>query len=158
MEVVRASLFGMNMPKFYWGEAVKSAAYLINCTLSSVLNFQTPQQKMESLFSILHLPNLEPKVFGCTIYVYIPKVLRGTLDPYTKRCVFIGYSKFQKGYRCYDPSHPKLHVTLNTSFHELEPYYLRGGSRTSLQEAKNNEENDKELFELEENGGILENL
>ena len=47
-------------------------------------------------------------------------------------------------------------MTLNTSFHKLEPYYLRGGSRTSLEGARNNEENDEELFELEENGGILE--
>jgi len=30
LEVVCASFFGMNMPQFYWGEAVKSAAYLIN--------------------------------------------------------------------------------------------------------------------------------
>jgi hypothetical protein len=37
--------------------------------------------------------------------------------------VFIGYSKFQKGYRCYDPQTQKLHVTLDASFHETEPYY-----------------------------------
>ena len=43
LEVVRASLFGMNMPRFYWGEAVKSAAYIINRTPSRVLDFQTPQ-------------------------------------------------------------------------------------------------------------------
>ena len=30
MEVVRTSLFGMNMPRFYWGEVVKYAAYIIN--------------------------------------------------------------------------------------------------------------------------------
>lgn len=30
LEVVRASLFGMNMPHFYWGEAVKFIVYLIN--------------------------------------------------------------------------------------------------------------------------------
>ena len=49
LEVVRASLFSMNMPRFYWGEAVKSAAYLINRTPSRVIGFQTPQQKMQSL-------------------------------------------------------------------------------------------------------------
>lgn len=45
-EIIRASLVGMNMPKFYWGEAVKSSAYLINRTPSRVIAFQTPQQKM----------------------------------------------------------------------------------------------------------------
>ena len=116
LEVVRASLFDMNMPRFYWGEAVKSAAYLINRTPSRVIDFQTPQQKLQSLLSIPHLPNLEPRVFGCTIYIHIPKILRNKLNPYAKRCVFVGYSKFQKGYRCYDPQTRKLHVTLDASF------------------------------------------
>jgi IS30 family transposase len=51
LEVVRASLFGMNMPKFYWGEAVKSAAYIINRTPSRVLDFQIPLQKLQSLLA-----------------------------------------------------------------------------------------------------------
>ena len=111
---------------------------------------------MESLLFVPHLPNLEPRVFGCGIYVYVPKVLRGKLDPCAKRYVFIGYSEFQKGYRCYDPLHPKLHVTLDTSFHESEPYYSGGASGSSLQGARNSEENDDDLFELEKNRGIID--
>ena len=42
LEVVHASLFGINMPKLYWGEAVKSAAYINNRTPFRVLDFQTP--------------------------------------------------------------------------------------------------------------------
>ncbi|KAH9696165.1 retrovirus-related pol polyprotein from transposon RE1 [Citrus sinensis] len=141
LEVVRASLFGMNMPRFYWGEAVKSAAYIINRTPSRVLDFQTPQQKMQSLLSIPHLPNLEPRIFGCIVYAHIPKSLRTKLDPCAKRCVFIGYSDLQKGYRCYDPHTKKLQVTLDVSFHELEPYYSGGISYHSLQGESLCEEN-----------------
>ena len=46
LEVVRASLFGANMPRSFWGEAVVSAAYLINRIPSSILNFQTPLQTL----------------------------------------------------------------------------------------------------------------
>ena len=88
MEIVRASLFGMNLPKYYWGEAVKSVAYLINRRPSSAIDFQSSQQKMESLLSVPHLPNLEPQVFGCTVYVHIPKILRSKLDPYVKWYLF----------------------------------------------------------------------
>ena len=116
LELVYASLFSINMPRFYWGEAVKSAAYLINRTPSQVIDFQTPQQKLQSLLSIPHLPNLEPRVFRCTVYVHIPKILRNKLDPCEKRCVFVGYSEFHKGYRCYDPQTRKLHVTLDAYF------------------------------------------
>ena len=141
LEVVRASLFGMNMPRFYWGEAVKSAAYLINRTPSRVIDFQTPQPKLQSLLSIPHLPNLEPRVFGCTVYVHILKILRNKLDPCAKRCVFVGYYEFQKGYRCYDPGTRKLHETLDASFRELEPYYSGGVSKNSLKEESSSEEN-----------------
>uniref|UniRef100_A0A6N2MRA1 Integrase catalytic domain-containing protein n=1 Tax=Salix viminalis TaxID=40686 RepID=A0A6N2MRA1_SALVM len=149
MEIVRASLFGMNLPKYYWGEVVKSTAYLINRTPSSIIDFQSPQQKMESLLSVPHLPNLEPRVFGCTVYVHIPKVLRSKLDLCAKRCVFVGYSEFQKGYWCYDPHHRKVHVTLDASFRESEPYFSGGVLGSSLQGESNNKENE-DIFELEE--------
>jgi len=42
MEMVRASLFGMNIPRFYWGEVVKSVVYIMNRVPSQVLEFQTP--------------------------------------------------------------------------------------------------------------------
>ncbi|XP_061343024.1 uncharacterized protein LOC133289168 [Gastrolobium bilobum] len=123
----------MNLPKTYWGEAVVSAAYLINRTPSSALHFKTPQQTLESYFSIPHISNLEPRVFGCTVYVHIPKVLRKKLDPCAKKCVFVGYSNVQKGYRCYDPVLHKMHVSMDVSFQELEPYYSGGDSVNSSQ-------------------------
>lgn len=49
----------MNMPHFYWVEAIKFAAYIINQTPSRVLDFQTLQQKLQSLFSFPHLLNLK---------------------------------------------------------------------------------------------------
>ena len=133
MEVVRASLFGMHMPRFYWGEAVKSAIYIINRVPSRVINFQTPHQKLQSFFDTPHHPNLEPRTFGCTVYVHIPKVLRNKLDPCAQHCVFIGYSDFQKGYRCYCPQTRKLHVSLDVSFRETTPYYLAVGLGSPLQ-------------------------
>lgn len=78
---------------------------------------------MRTLLDTPHLPNLEPRIFGCTAFVHVPKVLRTKLDPCAANCVFVGYSEFQKGYRCYDPKTQKLHVTLDVSFHESEPYY-----------------------------------
>ena len=150
------------MHHFYWGETVKSAGYLINRTPSRVLDFQTPQQKMQSLLSVPHLPNLEPRIFGCTVYAHIPKGLRTKLDPCAKRYVFIGYSELQKGYRCYDPQTKKLHVTLDASFHELEPYYSRGVSDYSLHGESSSEKNGQrqnegggEFVELED---IVEKL
>jgi len=133
MEMARASLFGMNMPRFYWGEAVKSVVYIMNRVPSRVLEFQTPYQKLQTFFDTPHQPNLEPRIFGCTVFVHIPKVLRIKLDPCAQRCVFVGYSDFQKGYHCYCPQTHKLHVSLDVSFHETNPYYLAGNLGSPFQ-------------------------
>lgn len=97
-----------------------------------MIDFQIPQQKMQSLLSIPHLLNLEPRVFDWTIYVHICKALRTKLDPCVKRYVFVGYLDFQEGYRCYDPQTQKLHVTLDASVRESELYYLEKVSTPSL--------------------------
>ncbi|PRQ42655.1 putative RNA-directed DNA polymerase [Rosa chinensis] len=152
LEVLRASLFGMNVPREYWGEALKSATYLINRTPSSVINFETPQQKLGTLISAPTLPNLEPRVFGCVAYVHIPKHLRHKLDPCAKRCLFVGYAEFKKGYRCYDPQTKTLHVSLDVSFHENEAYFTGKAHEPSLQgEKRYIEENSQDIFsEIEE--------
>ncbi|KAH0730446.1 hypothetical protein KY289_001634 [Solanum tuberosum] len=47
------------------------------------------EQKIHSLCSLPHLPNLEPRVFGCTVYTHSPKALPGNWirvqdEPYYK--------------------------------------------------------------------------
>ena len=69
--------------------------------------------------------------------------------------MFVGYSEFQERYRYYNPHHRKLYVTLDASFREFEPYYSGGVHGSSLQGESNNEENE-DIFELEENEGLNE--
>ncbi|PRQ37607.1 putative RNA-directed DNA polymerase [Rosa chinensis] len=149
MEVVRASLFGMNVPRSYWGEAVKSAAYLINRTPSRVIEFQNPHQKLHTFLTIPSMPNLEPRVFGCTAYVHIPKPQRNKLDPRARKCIFVGYADFQKGYRCYDPLTGTLHVSLDVAFRESEPYYSGGASQSSLQGERGCEGNPRSIIDFD---------
>ncbi|KAK0574906.1 hypothetical protein LWI29_030708 [Acer saccharum] len=72
------------------------------------------------------MPNLEPRVFGCVVFVHIPKHQRGKLDH---------YADFKKGYRCYDLVEGKVYISLDVSFPELEAYFM--GS--SLQGEKHND-------------------
>ncbi|VVA40539.1 PREDICTED: Retrovirus-related Pol poly from transposon, partial [Prunus dulcis] len=68
LEVVRASLFGANMPRSFWGKAVVSATYLINWISSSILNFQTPLQTLHHHIQTPPTPNLEPE-FSVVLYL-----------------------------------------------------------------------------------------
>ncbi|KAH9802834.1 retrovirus-related pol polyprotein from transposon RE1 [Citrus sinensis] len=88
LEVVRASLIQAHMPLSYWGEALASAAYLINRTPSSSLGFQTPFQVLNDAIMSPNVLNLPPHVFGCVAFVHLPQ--QEKLSPRALRCVCRG--------------------------------------------------------------------
>jgi hypothetical protein len=119
-EVARSLLFTMNVPKYLWGEAILTAAYLINRMPSSVLNFKTP---LECLPSVFRTTTLLPRVFGCVCFVHAPHPSGGKLGPKAHKCVFIGYSPTQKGYKCYDPHSRNFFVSMDVSFWETVAFF-----------------------------------
>ncbi|CAL2255205.1 unnamed protein product [Prunus armeniaca] len=122
LEVARSLMLDMSFPHHLWGHAVLSTAYLINRTPSRVLDFKTPHDVFGDHVSPVSVSKLPPKVFGCVAYVHVYSHQR--IDPCALRCVFIGYSSTQKGYKCYHPPTQKVHVTLDVTFHEEVPYYV----------------------------------
>ena len=45
------------------------------------------------------------------------------LSPHHVKCVFIGYSRIQRGYRCFDPSTCKYIVSTYVTFFECQRYF-----------------------------------
>ncbi|RVW89009.1 Retrovirus-related Pol polyprotein from transposon TNT 1-94 [Vitis vinifera] len=97
LEVARSLMFSMNVPKLFWGQAVLTAAYLINRMPSRVLKFQTPCQTLLKSFPTTRLiSTVPPKIFGCSVFVHINQQHRSKLDPRSLKCIFLGYSSNQK--------------------------------------------------------------
>jgi hypothetical protein len=119
LEVARAIMFMMNVPKFLWGEAVKTAAYLINRMPSRILGQKTPTELLHGSNSFI----VPPKIFGCTCFVHDYRSSAGKLDPRSVKCIFVGYSPTKKGYRCWSPAERKFFVSMDVTFHEKEPFY-----------------------------------
>ena len=44
------------------------------------------------------------------------------LDPKSLKCIFLGYSRVQKGYRCYCPSLRRYVVSVDVTFLENDPF------------------------------------
>src|ERR1044072_2434122 len=115
----------MNVPKFYWGEAVLTSAYLINRLPSRVLSGVSPVQAMTSFFpSVPIMSCLQSHVFGCSAFVHVHSPHRGKLDPRDIKCVFIGYAPDKKGYKCYHPSSRRVYISMDVTFQEIESFYL----------------------------------
>ncbi|CAL2268732.1 unnamed protein product [Prunus armeniaca] len=150
LEVARSLLLSIYVPKSYWGEAVLTAAYLINRMPSQVLKFQTPLQVFTAACSPSIVNHLPPRVFGCISFVHLHH--SGKLDPHSLKCIFLGYSATQKGYKCYHPPSKKFFVTRDVTFHEEHAYFSHLSSETSLQ-GENISSEDKSygvpMFELE---------
>ncbi|XP_068344010.1 uncharacterized protein [Pyrus communis] len=95
LEKTRALMLQMNVPKRFWSQGVLAATYLINRLPSRVLDTKSPSEVMQNKKGNLsHL-----RIFGCTCYVHIQSHHRDKLDPKAVKCVFMGYSSTQKGYK-----------------------------------------------------------
>ncbi|KAK3013785.1 hypothetical protein RJ639_010144 [Escallonia herrerae] len=150
LEVVRASLIEAHLPLSYWGEALISAAYLINRVPSRTIDYQTPSQALVEAIVAPVLPNLPPHVFCCVAFVHLHKHQRNKLSPRALRCVFVGYATHQKGYRCYHPPTRKMFITLDVVFHEDLMYF---STESELQG-----EHQKEIQTLDYDDELAENV
>lgn len=135
LEVARSIMFSMNVPKYLWGEAVLTATCLINRMPSRVLKYVSPRDKLLDKYPhCLLMSELPFKTFGCVAYVYLQAQQRSKLDRRSIKCVFLGYSGSQKGYKCFCPTTRKFYTTLNVSFDENSSYYPTSGTNISTAE------------------------
>uniref|UniRef100_A0A2N9GBD9 Integrase catalytic domain-containing protein n=1 Tax=Fagus sylvatica TaxID=28930 RepID=A0A2N9GBD9_FAGSY len=130
LAIARALMLQMNVPKIFWADAVLTAAYLLNRMPSRILKGKSP---FEMFFPGKNPFSVPPRVFGCVSFVHNHSPNRDKLDPRAHKCIFLGYSRTQKGYRCYSPSLRKHFVSADVTFFEDIPYYSPQGRQ--LQES-----------------------
>ena len=120
LEVTCALKFHMCVSKSYWSNAVLPACHLINRMPSTVLGAQIPYTVLSLDAPLFHLP---PKIFGCVCYVHILGPGSDKLDPRYIKCVFLGYFRTQKGYRCYSPTFWHRFISADVTFDESQSYF-----------------------------------
>ena len=98
LEATRALLFQIHVPKHFWAGTLSTACFLINRMSSSFLNWETLYHQ---LFPNNPLFPIESNVFGCTYFIRDVSPQVSKLDPKSLKCIFLGYSRVKKGYRCY---------------------------------------------------------
>ncbi|PNY13664.1 receptor-like protein kinase [Trifolium pratense] len=108
VDTARTLLLNASVPLKFWGDTVLTANNLINRMPSSVLNDQVP-------YSLLYPTNplyvVPPRVFGCTCFVHNLTPCRDKMSARAIKCVFLGYSRVQKGYQCYSPSTHRFYTS-----------------------------------------------
>ena len=109
-----------------------AAVYLINRVPSRVFDFKTPLDVLEKYVSPVSVSKLPSKVFGCMAYMHVHSHQWSKLDVYALRCVFIGYANNLKGYKCYHHSTQKTYITMDITFQEEVPYFVKSSSDSQI--------------------------
>ena len=129
--------------------------YVQNRTPHKVLKNKTP----EEVFSSKKQKFSHLRIFGCLVYIHIPKEKRTKLDPSGKKGIFVGYSESWKDYKIYFPGFKKIDIRRVVTFDEDMAYNKsRKRHAEEIEEAEApiihdttmNEEIQEEDWELEE--------
>jgi transposase InsO family protein len=130
VEMARCLLKSTRVPARFWGEAVKTAVYILNRAPSKRLHDQTP---FEAWFGrkpgVKHL-----RTFGCKAYVKRVGPGISKLSDRSVPGVFLGYEPGTKGYRVYDPIKDKLMISRDVIFDEKATWNWEGREAGSLSE------------------------
>ncbi|RVW59218.1 hypothetical protein CK203_111092 [Vitis vinifera] len=87
---------------------------------SSVLHDQIPHSL---IFPDQPLYFLPPRVFGCTCFVHILTPGQDKLSAKAMKCLFLGYSRLQKGYRCYSLETHRYFISTDVTLFEDSPFF-----------------------------------
>jgi hypothetical protein len=128
MEVVKTMIHDQDLPMCLWEEAAMEVVYVQNRLSHSALGFKTPEEMFtEKKPEVSHI-----KIFGCAVFVHIPKEKRNKLEPSGKKGIFVGYCEVSKAFKIYIPGHCHIEISRDVTFDE--EYTLKKSRRCQLEE------------------------
>jgi hypothetical protein len=102
------------MPDKFWGEAVTTAVYLLNRSLTSSLEGRTSYEAWHSNKPTIH----HLRTFRCVVYTKVTRPHLAKFDDRGCKGVFIGYEAGSKAYRVYDPVEGRVIMSRDIVFNE----------------------------------------
>ena len=110
-DMVRSMISHSNLPISLWGEALKTAAYILNKVPTKAIA-KTPYELWTGKKpSLKHL-----HIWGCLAEARPNRPHEKKLDSRTVSCYFIGYSERSRGYKFYNPTTKSIFETGNARF------------------------------------------
>lgn len=110
-DIVRSMINHSSLSESLWGEALKTAVYILNRVPSKAVN-KTPYELWtgkRSSVKYLH-------IWGCPTEARSYRPHERKLDSRTISCYFVGYAKRSQGYKFYNPTLRSFFETRNARF------------------------------------------
>ena len=97
----------LDFPSSTWVEAAGTTIYIQTRSPQFILGDKTPKEKFIGVNpTIGHL-----RIFGCPVYIHVPKEKISKLEPFGKKGIFVGYSETSKAYWIYVPGKRYIEVS-----------------------------------------------
>jgi hypothetical protein len=114
LEAVKTMIHDQDLPMCLWAEAVMAVVYVQNRLSHSALGLKTPEEMFtRKKPEVSHL-----KIFGCPVFMHIPKEKRNKLDPSEKKGIFVGYCEVSKAFKIYIPGQHHIEISRDVTFDE----------------------------------------
>jgi hypothetical protein len=118
----------MGMPAMFWGEAVRTAVYILNRAPTRSVDGKTPYEAWHD-----KKPHVQHfRTFGCTTHVKNIGPGLNKLSDRSTPMVMIGYEEGTYCYRLYDPTTKKLHISRDVVFEERRSWEWNSGDTTTV--------------------------
>nr|KYP39567.1 Retrovirus-related Pol polyprotein from transposon TNT 1-94 [Cajanus cajan] len=106
LNMARSMMKSKGLPHSFWGEAVATAAYILNLCPTKRIKEKTPEEVWSKKKpSVKHL-----KVFGSICWRHIPDERRRKLDDRSMKLILVGYHP-TGAYKLYDPITKKITIS-----------------------------------------------
>ncbi|KAK8597339.1 hypothetical protein V6N12_065809 [Hibiscus sabdariffa] len=113
LDMVRSMMSHSDLPISFWGHALETAAFTLNCVPSKSVQ-KTPHEMWTG-----KRPSMSfMKIWGCKAYV--KHQMSTKLEPKSHKCTFVGYPKETKGYYFYNHKENKVFVARTRVFLERD--------------------------------------
>jgi hypothetical protein len=97
-----------------WEEAWMKTIYVQNHSPHKILKNVTPEEAFNKVNpEIGHF-----RIFGCPVYLHVPKEKRSKLELSRRKGIFVGYNESSKAYQIYIPGQIQIEVRRYVTFEE----------------------------------------
>jgi hypothetical protein len=114
MEAIKTMIHDQYLPTHLWVEATRTIVYVQNRLSHSAIGFKTPKEMFtRKKQEVSHL-----KIFGCLVFIHIPKEKRTMLDPLGKKVIFVRYCEYSKAFIIYILVYHHIEINRDVTFYE----------------------------------------
>ena len=113
---------------FLWEEASRIALYVQNRSPQQIIGDKTHEEALTSVKpEVSHL-----RIFGCLVYIHVPKEKRMKLEPLGKKGTFVGYDEILKDFRIYILGQRQIEVSWDVTLDEEVAFRRSRRSHTEI--------------------------